>query len=148
MTELFLNMLTKCARYPCKRTATVTLEQRYLNGDRVAVRLCKDCAVIWQNERPTSSHILKGQRMEKMIVLKLDGEIWECSPGWSNDDSINVGGVTPISPRSRVHSDRAALAKGITHRQGSYGGIDCHEVRKLGEAGDGQTWTASPSESE
>ena len=75
-----------------------------------------------------------------MVVLKLDGEIWGRAPGWSDDDGSNVGGVHSISKRSKSPSDQAALAKGITHRQTQYGGMDCHEVRKLGEVGDGKSY--------
>ena len=66
-----------------------------------------------------------------IIVLKLDGEVWECSPGWGNDEN-SIGGVRPISKRSKDPIDRDALSRGITHRQTSYGGsVPCHEVRKM-----------------
>lgn len=74
-----------------------------------------------------------------MIVLKLDGEIWYCEEGWDTDKN-SVGNVRPINPRSTIQSDINALAKGITHRQGMYGGIPCHEVEKVGEVGDGKTY--------
>jgi hypothetical protein len=71
-----------------------------------------------------------------MIVMKLDGEIWECKEGWGNDEN-SVGNVQPINAKSKSKSDQAAIAKGITHRQTNFGGVPCHEVKKLGEVGDG-----------
>jgi len=73
-----------------------------------------------------------------MIVLKLDGEIWECAEGWSEDFAKSITGIKPIDHNSKYASDQNALRKGITHVQGFCIGIPCHEIRKLGEVGDGQ----------
>lgn len=76
----------------------------------------------------------------RMVVLKLDGEVWECAPGFDTDEN-SIGNVRRINPKSKDPADQRALDRGITHRQHTaWGNVDCHEVRKLGEVGDGKTY--------
>ncbi len=70
---------------------------------------------------------------EKWIVVRLDGEVWECAPGEGDDE--NTISVVPISQQASrmTQVDVNAKAKGITHRQSryGYGAVLCHEIRKL-----------------
>ena len=62
---------------------------------------------------------------EKMIVAKLDGEVWECEPGWDNDEN-SVSGVDVALP-----NHPAVKNFGVTHVQGYHTKVPCHEVKRL-----------------
>ena len=60
-----------------------------------------------------------------LLMLRLDGEVWEIAPGHDTDkNSVNCREAR--SP----HDDRA-IAAGITHVQTCYGGEPFHEVRRV-----------------
>lgn len=68
---------------------------------------------------------------QRIVVLKMDGEVWECGLGWDTDEN-SIPNVREIPKNSKDSGDKAALAKGITHRQHSaWGNVPCHEIRKL-----------------
>lgn len=86
----------------------------------------------------------RSKKDETIVVLKIDGEIWECGLGWDHPDATDencISGVKPIPKNSTSPNDIATLAKGVTHRQqGHISLVQCYEIRKLGEVGDGKTY--------
>jgi hypothetical protein len=47
-----------CILHECRQPAAVNIEQKYRDGSKVVLPLCRPCATKWLRERPKSSRNL------------------------------------------------------------------------------------------
>ena len=67
----------------------------------------------------------KSLKAAKMVMLRLDGEVWEIASGFDTDEnSVSVR-------EAKQPGDARAIAAGITHIQSMHGNINAHEVAQL-----------------